>query len=204
MYVSSFCHCLSKSCSNRFSLSNSSHMCSILPNTFIKHLISILSQDLQLCLHQINIVICLYDICWCCWQNYTQWFCKSQTVWTDIQTNKKCLTCDALYEAVGRVCCFTVPSLFSCNFGQSCQEWLIECNYLFHHQMPLMPYCCTKQLDFCAIYSLVNLLHHVMLQNSSFKYMYPCWGLIKKQHNLYYTAQHISYLWNTLACMAQC
>ena len=48
-YVASFCHSLTNYWSNKFSLSNSSLMCSILPNTFIKHLITILSQDLQLC-----------------------------------------------------------------------------------------------------------------------------------------------------------
>ena len=58
-YVASFCHSLTNSWSNKFSLSNSSHMCSILPNTFIKHLITILSQDLQLCLDQ----ILFYTIC---------------------------------------------------------------------------------------------------------------------------------------------
>ena len=96
-YVASFCHSLTNSWSNKFSLSNSSHMCGILLNTFIKHLITILSQDLQLCLDQVNIVICLYDVCWCCLQHYTQWFCKSKSVWTDIQSNNKCWICDALY-----------------------------------------------------------------------------------------------------------
>ena len=33
-------------------------MCRILPNNLIKHMITILSEDLQLCLDQVHVVIC--------------------------------------------------------------------------------------------------------------------------------------------------